>query len=128
MAKIYGIDHVQLTMPAGGEALARKFYGEVLDLTEIPKPPNLAVRGGVWFQCGSLQLHLGVEANFHPAKKAHPALMVLDLDHFLGKLSAAGHEIKFDEPLVGFNRAFTFDPFGNRIELMESHAGQCLNS
>lgn len=124
MAKIFGIDHVQLTMPAGGEALARKFYGEVLGLIEIPKPPNLAVRGGVWFQCGALQLHLSVEADFRPAKKAHPALTVQGLDHFLSKLKASGHEIKFDEPLDGFNRAFTFDSFGNRIELMEPHAAK----
>ena len=76
---VYGIDHVQLAMPAGGEALARRFYGEVLGLTEIPKPANLAARGGAWFECGPLQLHLGVEADFRPAKRAHPALLVTDL-------------------------------------------------
>lgn len=119
MAKVCGINHVQLAMPAGGENLARRFYGELLGLSEIPKPPDMAARGGAWFQCGPLQLHLGVEAEFRPAKKAHPALMVEGLDHFREILKTAGHAVKCDEPLAGFQRLFTADPFGNRIELME---------
>jgi len=120
---VYGIDHVQLAMPPGGESLARQFYGELLGLVEIPKPPNLAARGGAWFQCGRLQLHLGVESEFRPARKAHPALLVRDLDGLLEVLIAAGCEVKHDsEPVPGFARAFTFDPFGNRIELVEAHA------
>lgn len=121
MAKIYGIDHVQLAMPAGGEALAREFYTDLLGLVEIPKPANLAKRGGAWFECGLLQLHLGVETEFHPAKKAHPALLVEDLKHFISTLENRGYQIKSDEPLTGYDRAFTNDPFGNRIELMERH-------
>ena len=121
---VYGIDHVQLAMPAGGEQLARQFYGSILGLAEIPKPPNLAARGGAWFRCGSLQLHLGVEPEFRPAKKAHPALLVTELAGLLESLTAAGFEVKFDpEPVQGFDRAFTSDPFGNRIELLCALAG-----
>jgi catechol 2,3-dioxygenase-like lactoylglutathione lyase family enzyme len=120
---VYGIDHVQLAMPAGGEPAARRFYGEILGLTEIPKPANLAARGGAWFRCGALQLHLGVEAEFRPARKAHPGLLVRDLAGLLAALGAAGFEVKYDpEPVAGFDRAFTADPFGNRIELVEAHA------
>ena len=120
---VYGIDHVQLALPAGGEPLARRFYGALLGLAEIPKPPNLAARGGAWFQCGPLQLHLGVEADFRPARKAHPALLVRGLSDLLHTLSAAGFEVKYDsEAIQGFDRAFTSDPFGNRIELVEAHA------
>lgn len=116
----YGIDHVQLAMPAGGEALARRFYGEILGLEEIAKPPALAARGGAWFRCGAMQLHLGVEADFRAAKKAHPGLLVTDLAALLERLRAAGFEVNFDqEPIAGFERAFTADPFGNRIELLE---------
>ena len=119
---VYGIDHVQLAIPGGGEALSRRFYGDLLGLTEIPKPPNLAARGGAWFQCGSLQLHLGVESDFRPAKKAHPALLVRDLATLLKTLTAAGCEVKYDsETVPGFDWAFTSDPFGNRIELVEPH-------
>ena len=122
---VYGIDHVQLSMPAGGEQLARRFYGELLGLTELPKPPNLAARGGAWFQCGPLQLHLGVESDFRPARRAHPALLVRSLAEILETLSAAGFEIKHDsETIQGFDRAFTSDPFGNRIELVEPHASR----
>jgi catechol 2,3-dioxygenase-like lactoylglutathione lyase family enzyme len=120
---IQGIDHVQVSMPAGGEHLARRFYGELLGLAEIAKPPNLAARGGAWFRCGPLQLHLGVEADFRPAKRAHPALLVTGLAELIAALSAAGFEIKYDpEPVQGFDRAFTADPFGNRIELLEARA------
>ena len=121
---VYGIDHVQLAIPAGGEALARQFYGVILGLTEIPKPPNLAARGGAWFQCGPMQLHLGVEPEFRPSKKAHPALLVSELVGLLEALTTAGFEVKYDTELIeGFDRAFTSDPFGNRIELLLAHAG-----
>ena len=122
---VYGIDHVQVSIPAGGEPQARRFYGEILGLTELRKPPNLAARGGAWFQCGPLQLHLGVEADFRPAKRAHPALRVSDLAEIVAALSAAGFEIKHDsEAVPGVERAFTSDPFGNRIELVETRAGR----
>jgi hypothetical protein len=107
-------------MPGGGEQLARGFYaGGVLGLVEVPKPPNLVARGGCWFQCGPLQLHLGVEADFRPAKKAHPALLVKNLAELLEALFSAGFEVQHDsEPVQGRDRAFTADPFGNRIELI----------
>jgi catechol 2,3-dioxygenase-like lactoylglutathione lyase family enzyme len=121
---VYGLDHVQLAMPAGGEQLARHFYGELLGLAEIRKPQNLASRGGAWFQCGNLQLHLGVESEFRPAKKAHPALLVRDLATLLLTLTAAGCEVRHDpEPVPGIPRVFISDPFGNRIELIEPNAG-----
>jgi catechol 2,3-dioxygenase-like lactoylglutathione lyase family enzyme len=119
MGKIIGIDHVQLAMPAGAEDQARAFYGAVLGLDELPKPAKLAVRGGVWFACGALQLHLGAEAGFQPARKAHPALLVDDLAAYLAQLQARGLEAGYDEPLEDARRSTIADPFGNRIELIE---------
>jgi catechol 2,3-dioxygenase-like lactoylglutathione lyase family enzyme len=116
---IYAIDHVQLAMPAGEEEKARDFYNKVLGIEEVPKPPNLAVRGGVWFEQGNLKIHLGVEKDFRPAKKAHPALLVKDLDELIEKCRVAGYEVISDEPLEGYKRVYVSDPFGNRIELME---------
>jgi catechol 2,3-dioxygenase-like lactoylglutathione lyase family enzyme len=116
---VIGFDHVQLAIPEGAEATARWFYGAVLGLPEIPKPANLASRGGVWFQCGPLQLHLGVEADFHPARKAHPGLLVRDLAAIVRQGEAAGFATKADEPLKGFVRVHLSDPFGNRLELLE---------
>ena len=77
--RIVRLDHVQLAMPAGGEGLARAFYGGALGIPEVPKPPELAKRGGCWFERGELKIHLGVEREFHPARKAHPGLQVEDL-------------------------------------------------
>jgi catechol 2,3-dioxygenase-like lactoylglutathione lyase family enzyme len=119
MASIIGIDHVQVAMPPGGEALARRFYGGVLGLPELAKPANLAVRGGLWFSCGPLQLHLGGEQNFQAAKKAHPALLVDDLDGFLPGLVAHGIELRHEEAIAGAKRIAIADPFGNRVELVE---------
>ncbi len=117
--RVCSLTHVQLAMPRGGEARAREFYGGILGLAEIPKPANLARRGGVWFQVGDLELHLGVEDDFRPARKAHPALMVEGLAELTGKLKDAGYAPASDEPLEGFERVYVADPFGNRIELME---------
>lgn len=117
--KVYAIDHVQLAMPAGEEDKARSFYGEVLGITEKRKPAHLARRGGVWFEDGPLKIHLGVEKDFRPAKKAHPALLVKDLDKLTEKCKSAGYEVVYDEPLKGYHRIYASDPFGNRIELME---------
>ena len=117
---ILSIDHVQIAMPAGQEDQARAFYVHVLGFTEIPKPADLAKRGGAWFQSGSVQLHLGVEADFRSARKAHPAFIVNDLDGLLDKVQAAAYETDTSQPtLDGYKRAHVFDPFGNRIELME---------
>lgn len=119
---IIGIDHVQVAIPANREAELRNFYGGILELEELRKPEHLAKRGGAWFRCGALQLHLGVEKDFAPAKKAHPALLVTGLKQLLTKLTEHGYDIKYDEPIDGYDRAFTADPFGNRIELMERHS------
>jgi catechol 2,3-dioxygenase-like lactoylglutathione lyase family enzyme len=116
--RILGFDHVQLAMPQGGEEKARDFYVRLLGLVELSKPPELAGRGGGWFQCGTLQLHLGVEKVFHPAKKAHPALRVEQLDELLASLRSAGYEADDDTSVPEIRRAFTTDPFGNRIELV----------
>lgn len=115
---IVGFDHVQVAMPAGEEARARHFYGELLGLDELPKPAETAGRGGVWFRCGALQLHLGVEVPFRPALKAHPAFRVADLAVLVARLRAAGCVVKGDRSLPDVERAFTADPFGNRIELV----------
>lgn len=118
--KILSINHVQLAMPAGEEETARTFYVNLLGFIEIPKPLELLKRGGVWFQSENAQLHLGVDHDFHPARKAHPAFIVDDLESILEKVQRAGFE--WDEsqpPLEGYKRAHIYDPFGNRIELME---------
>jgi len=117
--QIEALDHVQLAMPAGEEARARAFYAGLLGLTEVPKPANLARRGGAWFEAGSLRLHLGVEAEFRPARKAHPALRVRNLDALGDHLRAHGIEVVTDEPLPGFHRFYVSDPLGNRIEQLE---------
>jgi len=117
---VLSIDHVQLAMPAGEEEKARSFFVNLLGFTEIPKPPDLAKRGGAWFQSENVQLHIGVDKDFHPARKAHPAFIVDDLETIMVKVQQAGYE--WDEsqpPLDGYKRAHVYDPFGNRIELME---------
>ena len=116
---IQAIDHIQLAMPAGQEDIARRFYSGVLEIPEVAKPPHLAKRGGVWFEHGALKIHLGVEPDFRPAKKAHPGLRVKDLQHLLTKLIAEGIEIVEAEPLPGFEHVYISDPFGNRIELLQ---------
>jgi catechol 2,3-dioxygenase-like lactoylglutathione lyase family enzyme len=121
--RIHGLDHVQLAMPPGQEDLAREFYSGTLGLTEIPKPPNLARRGGVWFTGGTLRLHLGVEQDFRPARKAHPAFLVERLDRLVERCQRAGVAIVTGEPLEGYERVYVHDPFGNRIELMEPKGG-----
>ena len=111
-------DHVQLAMPPGREDDARAFYAGVCGMVELPKPAELAKRGGAWFASGSLQLHLGVEPGFRASAKAHPALRCSDLDGLIARLLAAGCEVRDDEDMPGKRRAFVNDPFGNRIELI----------
>ena len=113
------IDHVQLAMPAGQEETARKFYAELLGMQEIPKPPELLKRGGCWFGSGSVQVHLGVEKDFRPAKKAHPAFKCTDYDGLVRKLQAAGVEVTETGDIPGVRRCHIHDPFGNRIELID---------
>ena len=123
---IVGIDHVQLTMPAGGEDAARAFYGGLLGLTEVPKPGPLSGRGGCWFigsgaaGTSSFSLHLGAEADFRPARKAHPALLVEDLDGLRAVLDAAGASTVDDDAPIGVRRFYAHDPFGNRLELVDT--------
>ena len=131
---IVGIDHVQLTMPAGGEDAARAFYGGLLGLREVPKPGPLAGRGGCWFvgastgrregggsasALASFSLHLGAEADFRPARKAHVALLVEDLEGLRGALDAAGATTVDDDAPISVRRCYAFDPFGNRLELVD---------
>ena len=106
-------------MPAGREAEARAFYSDLLGIAEQPKPPHLAKRGGCWFERGALKIHLGVDRNFVPARKAHPALIVEDLPALVAMLKGAGHRVVEDEPLESYDRVYVDDPFGNRLELME---------
>ena len=117
--QIEALDHVQLAMPVGEEDLARRFYSGLLGIPEVPKPPHLAKRGGCWFERGSLKVHLGVEQEFRPARKAHPAFTVRDLTALIKRLRDGNVAIEEDEPLPGFNRCYVSDPFGNRLELLE---------
>jgi catechol 2,3-dioxygenase-like lactoylglutathione lyase family enzyme len=114
---ITGLDHVQLAAPPGCEDDARRFYAGRLGLEEIPKPEPLRSRGGVWFQAGAHQLHVGVEDDFAPARKAHPALRVRkgELDAVAGRLA----EVTWDDALPGVRRFYAEDPWGNRLELVE---------
>lgn len=117
--RIHALDHVQLAMPPGEEEAARRFYVGVLGLTEVPKPAVLAGKGGVWFEGGSLRLHLGVEADFRPARKAHPAFLVQNLPALVRRLAEAGIPTAAADPLEGVERVHVSDPFGNRLELLE---------
>jgi hypothetical protein len=118
--KIVGIDHVQLAIPPGGEPAARIFYGDVLGLIELPKPEPMRARGGLWFQAGPVQLHLGIEPDMRPSKKAHPALVVTELDGWRARLTAAGVRWQDADEVPGTRRGHIWDPFGNRIELIEA--------
>jgi catechol 2,3-dioxygenase-like lactoylglutathione lyase family enzyme len=112
------IDHVQLAMPAGEERKARAFYSDLLGMTEIPKPPELAKRGGCWFESGGVQLHLGVESDFRPAKKAHPAMRCREYAVLVHRLRDSGVEVIEPNDIPGVNRCHVHDSFGNRIELV----------
>ena len=117
---LLGIDHVQVAAPAGSEDEARRFYGELLGLPELAKPPALGARGGVWFACGAHQLHIGISEPFAPADKAHPALQVrlAELDGLAARLTEAGAPVRWDDAIPGTRRFYTADPWGNRIELV----------
>ncbi len=120
-----GIDHVQLAAPTGCEAAARLFFGELLGLVELAKPPALAVRGGVWFACGAQQIHIGVEKDFRPARKAHPAFRLVDasaLAALKARLEVAGVTVRDGEEVEGTGRFFADDPWGNRLEFLASKA------
>ncbi|MGI8576888.1 MAG: glyoxalase [Nocardioidaceae bacterium] len=112
------LHHVQVACPAGGEALVRDFYGAGLGLTEVSKPPALAAGGGVWFRGAGYELHVGVEPDFSPAKKAHPAFLVESVDAVAGQLAARGFGVSWDEGFPGYRRFHTHDPHGNRVEIL----------
>ncbi|MFC5601824.1 VOC family protein [Sporosarcina koreensis] len=114
-----GIDHIQIAAPPQSEEQAREFYGNLLGMEEIPKPENLQARGGCWFKCGAQEVHIGVQADFTPAKKAHPGFTVHALEQLKSRLETAGFEISEEPPIAGRARFFTHDPFGNRIEFLE---------
>jgi catechol 2,3-dioxygenase-like lactoylglutathione lyase family enzyme len=116
--EVVGLDHVQIAAPAGCEAAARRFYGELMGMPELPKPATMAGRGGVWFQAGVQTLHIGVEQPFAPARKAHPALLVRNLPALAERLQAAGVDVTWDSDLPGYRRFYAADPWGNRLELL----------
>src|SRR5580698_1096225 len=118
-ASFIAIDHVQLAMPAGEEEKARGFYKSLLGMNEVSKPAELATRGGCWFESGGVQLHLGVESDFRPAKKAHPALRCRDYAALVRRLRDAGVELSEPDDIPGVRRCHVHDPFGNRLELIE---------
>jgi catechol 2,3-dioxygenase-like lactoylglutathione lyase family enzyme len=113
------LDHVQLAIPPGSEEACRTFYCGLLGWTEVPKPPALAARGGLWLRAGEADVHLGVEQDFRPARKAHPAFVVDDLDDIVRRLEAAGHTPEWDDGIPGVRRFYVADAVGNRLEFME---------
>jgi catechol 2,3-dioxygenase-like lactoylglutathione lyase family enzyme len=117
--RVVRIDHVQLAMPPGREPEAVAFYEGILGIAQVPKPDDLATRGGCWFEDGDLKVHLGVDPDFRPATKAHPAFIVDDVRSLAGAAVAAGFAVVDDQPLDGYDRVYVTDPFGNRIELMQ---------
>ena len=114
-----GIHHVQLACPDGWSEPLHEFYVGLLGLTPVPKPPALAGRGGAWFRSGPMELHLGVESDFRPARKAHPALLVTGLDELVVRLRTAGVSVPWDGRLPGYRRCYVDDPVGNRVELLQ---------
>lgn len=121
--RLPALHHVQIAMPPGREDEARAFYGDLLGLRELAKPANLAVRGGCWFALGEHELHLGVEQDFRPARKAHTAIQVVDSEQLKARLTAAGVATREDEPLSGYSRFYAEDPFGNRLEFLTLQHG-----
>ncbi|WP_405881909.1 glyoxalase [Streptomyces sp. NBC_01136] len=113
------IDHVQLAAPPGSEPRLRPYYVDILGMTEVPKPPALAARGGCWFQAGAVRLHLGIEDDFRPAKKAHPGLLVTGIDAYAVRLEAHHAPVTWDDNLPGHRRFYAEDPVGNRLEFLE---------
>jgi catechol 2,3-dioxygenase-like lactoylglutathione lyase family enzyme len=116
---ILSLDHVQIVIPVASENRARAFYSEILGFTEVAKPPQMAGRKSIWFVAGSVNLHLGIEPDFAPSKRAHPAFVVENLEAILAACERAGLPTKPDTSFNGFRRVHVFDPFGNRLELME---------
>ncbi len=121
---ITGLHHIQLAIPEGAEDEARDFYGGVLGLQEVNKPADLQSRGGCWFRSSTVEVHLGVDPDFRPATKAHPAFIVDSLDQVDERLAEAGYEVDIDTQIDGFDRFYSADPFGNRLEFLEHETDQ----
>ncbi|MET8943103.1 VOC family protein [Streptomyces sp. NPDC004542] len=119
---LVAVDHVQLAAPPGSEDQLRAYYVDVLGMTEIPKPPVLAARGGCWFQAGAVRLHLGIAQDFRPGRKAHPGLRVRDIGAYAARLAGRGAPVTWDENLPGHRRFYAEDPVGNRLEFLEAVA------
>lgn len=114
----FGLHHVQLALPPGGEDDCRRFYVDVLGMVEVEKPPALAARGGLWLRGGALELHLGVEQDFRPQRKAHPGILVRDLDRLASRLAGAGVPVQWDDDFPGMRRFYAADNNGNRLEFL----------
>jgi catechol 2,3-dioxygenase-like lactoylglutathione lyase family enzyme len=121
-SRIASLDHIQIAAPAGCESAAREFFGSLLGMREIEKPAPLRTRGGCWFECGTQQLHIGVEADFRPARKAHPAFVATDLEELREALRAGGVKIVDDTSIPGTRRFFADDPWGNRLEFIAKNS------
>lgn len=117
--KVAGLHHIQLAIPAGQEDTCRQFWGDILGLAELEKPPALQPKGGCWFGGGGLEVHLGVEPGFRPARKAHPGILVTGLIGLATRLEASGATVTWDDSLYGYDRFHSHDPFGNRLEFLE---------
>ncbi|GGU88984.1 glyoxalase [Streptomyces litmocidini] len=113
-----GLHHVQLSLPPGEEEACRRFYVDVLGMTEIRKPPVLAARGGLWVRSDALEIHLGVEEDFRPARKGHPGILVADLDGLAERLTARGVEVTWDDNFPGHRRFYVADCHENRLEFL----------
>lgn len=118
-SRVARIDHIQIAAPEGCESAARDFHGSVLGMKELEKPPALRARGGCRFASGSQQVHIGVERNFQPARKAHPAFVVFHLDELRGTLKDRGVAAADDHDLPGTRRLYAEDHWGNRLEFIE---------
>ncbi|WP_018221073.1 VOC family protein [Salinispora pacifica] len=117
--RLNGLHHTQLAIPPESEPTVREFYGGVLGMAELAKPPVLATRGGCWFRSGGLEIHLGVELDFRPARKAHPGILVNDIDALAKRLGKHGIEVDWDDSFPGHRRFYAHDPLGNRLEFLE---------
>ncbi len=113
------LHHMQLAIPSGGEGQLRAFYARVLGMTEVQKPEVLAARGGLWVRAGGVELHLGVEEDFRPARKGHPGILVDDLDELGARFRGSGQDVRWDGDFPGYRRFYNHDPFGNRLEFLQ---------
>lgn len=124
---VYGLHHVLLAIPPGGEGACRPFYVDVLGMTELVKPPRLAAQGGLWVRADNLEIHLGVEKDFRPARKAHPGIRVVGLKDLESRLNAVGIPVEWDDGFPGHHRFYVSDPHGNRLEFIERDESELVD-